>query len=88
MFCSKKVCVTKGEPFPISSDLAAQIQVYNLETSIGFMAYVNVAVTIGVIFSILSLICVQKLLYLYIFLTFLFLLSFSFYLLKSINVNL
>ena len=49
------------------------------------MVYMNIGVIIGFILLFSLLICYQKLLYLYIFAAFALLLSFAFYLLKSIK---
>lgn len=49
------------------------------------MLYTNVGVLVGIILFFLLMICYPKLLYFYILLTFLILLGFSFYLLKSIE---
>lgn len=51
------------------------------------MLYVNVGVVIGIIFLFVLLICFRKLVYFYVFVTFVLLLGFAFYLLKSINDN-
>lgn len=49
------------------------------------MLYTNVGVLVGIILCFLLMICYPKLLYFYILSTFLILLGFSFYLLKSIE---
>ncbi len=74
-----------NSPPSYSSSLNGQIQIYNLKTTFGTMAYVNVGIFVGIIISFLLLICYPKLAYFYIFLGFLVLLGFSFYLLKSIE---
>lgn len=51
------------------------------------MLYINVGILVGVMVLFILLICFQRLVYLYIFLTFVLLLGFSFYLLKSINLR-
>lgn len=51
------------------------------------MLYINVGILVGLIFLFSLLICFQKLVYAYILITFLLLLGFSFYLLKSIDVR-
>ena len=49
------------------------------------MLYVNVGILVGTLLFFILIVCYRKLVYFYIFLSFVLLLGFAFYLLKSIN---
>jgi hypothetical protein len=68
-----------------STSLSMQITAYNISQTLPFMLYVNVGVVVGIIILFTLIICYRKLVYFYIFISFVLLLGFAFYLLKSIN---
>lgn len=70
-----------------SSSLSAQIQIYSFSKTFPTMLYVNIVIVVCLCLFILLIICVQKLIYAYTLLSFLIMLGFSFYLLKSIEVR-
>jgi hypothetical protein len=80
-----QICINPNSSSSYSSSLYGQIQIYNLKTTYGTMAYANVGVFVGIVICFLLLICYPKLAYFYIFMGFLVLLGFSFYLLKSVE---
>ena len=83
----QKVCIDETANPSYSSDLTAQIDIYSFDETLPTMLYTNIGVVSFIIFAFLLLICFPRLTYFYMVLTFLILLGFSFYLLKSIELR-